>query len=57
MVGKKYEEVVTFKFSIRDLGRVAPMKIIPPHVLPIFHGLENEDPNVFLFQFKILCIG
>ena len=48
-------EVVTFEFPIRDLRGVAPMKSIPSHVLPNFHGLENEDPDVFLFQFEVLC--
>ena len=57
MVGKKYGEVVTFEFPIRDLGRVTPMKRIPPHVLQNFHGLENEDPDVFLFQFEVICRG
>ena len=57
MAGEKDGEVVTFKFSIRDSGRVAPTKIIPRHVLPNFHGLETEDPNVLLFQFKVLCRG
>ena len=57
MEGKKDAEVVTFKFSIRYLGRVVPTKSIPPHVLPNFHGLENEDPDVFLFQFEIICRG
>ena len=57
MAGKKYGEFCTFKFPIRYSGRVVPMKSIPPHVLPNFHGLENEDPNVFLFQFEIICIG
>ena len=57
MAGKKYGEVLTFKFPIRYSGRVAPTKSIPPHVLPNFHGLENEDPNVFLFQFEVLCRG
>ena len=34
------------------------MKRIPPHVLPNFHGLENEDRiDVFLFQFEVLCRG
>ena len=55
MVGKKYAKVVTFEFPIRYLRGVAPTKRIPPHVLPIFHGLENEDPDVFLFQFELLC--
>ena len=36
---------------------MAPTKSIPPHVLPNFHGLENEDPDVFLFQFEVLCRG
>ena len=57
MEGKKDGEVVTFEFPIIDLGRVAPTKSIPPHVLPNFQSLENEDPNVFLFQFEILCRG
>ena len=56
-VGKKYGEVANFEFPIRDSRRVAPTKSIPPHVLPSFHGLENEDPDVFLFQFEILCRG
>ena len=47
MAGKKDGEFVTFKFPIIDSGRVAPMKRIPPHVLPNFHGLENEDLDVF----------
>ena len=33
------------------------MKRIPPRVLPNFHGLENEEPDVFLFQFEVVCIG
>ena len=51
MAGKKDAEVFTFKFPIRDSRGVAATKGIPPHVLPNFHGLENEDPDVFLFQF------
>ena len=50
-------EVVTFEFPIRDSRGVAQTKRIPPHVLPNFHGLENEDLDVFLFQFEILCRG
>ena len=57
MAGKKDGEVVTFEFPTRDSGRVAPTKSIPPHVLPNFHGLENEDPDVFLFKFEVLCRG
>ena len=36
---------------------MAPTKRIPPHVLLNFHGLENEDPDVFLFQFEVHCRG
>ena len=57
MEGKKDGEVVTFEFPIKDSRRVVPTKSIPPHVLPNFHDLENEDPYVFLFQFKVLCRG
>ena len=57
MAGKKDAKVVTFEFPIRDSRGVAPTKRIPPHVLPNFHGLENEDPDVFLFQFEVLCRG
>ena len=57
MVGKKDVEFDSFKFPIRDSRGVAPMKGISPHVLPNFHGLENEDPDIFLFQFEVLCRG
>ena len=57
MAGKKDAEVVTFEFPIRDSGRVAPTKSAPPHVLPNFDGLENEYPDVFLFQFEVLYRG
>ena len=57
MEGKKDEEIVTFEFSIRYSKGVAPIQIIPPHVQPNFHGLENEDPDVFLFEFEVLCRG
>ena len=52
MVGKKDAEVVTFKFPIRDSRGVAPTKRILSHVLPNFHGLENEDPEYFYFNLK-----
>lgn len=32
-----------------------PMKNISPLVLPTFRGKTVEDPNQFLFEFKILC--
>ena len=55
MVGRKDEEVVNFEFPIRDLGGVAQIQYIPPSIFPNFHGLENEDPDEFLFQLEILC--
>ena len=53
MEGKKYAKVVTFELPIRDSGGVVPTKNIPPHVLPKFCGLENEYPDVFLFEFEV----
>ena len=57
MVGEKDEEVVTFEFPIRDPWGVAQIQRVPPSILPIFHGLENEGPDEFLFQLEILCRG
>ena len=48
--------IVTFQFPIKDPG-VAQMHSIPPSALPKFHGLENEDPDTFLFEFEVLCRG
>ena len=47
----------TFQFPIRDLVGVTQMHIIPPSTLPKFHGLANEDPDTFLFDFEVLCRG
>ena len=49
--------ISTFEFPIKDLGGVTQMHIIPPSSLPTFHGLKNEDPDTFLFDFEILCRG
>ena len=49
MVGKNDEEVVTFEYPIRDPGRLAQIQYVPPSIFTIFHGLENEDPDEFLF--------
>ena len=57
MEGKRDSEVVTFEFPITNPGGVLQMQNIPPSTLPNFHGSENEDPYVFLFQFEILCRG
>ena len=47
----------TFEFPIGYLGGVTKMNIIPPSSLPNFYGLENEDPDTFLFEFELLCRG
>lgn len=31
------------------------MKNISPYVLSNFHGLKSEDPEMFLFEFEVLC--
>lgn len=31
------------------------LKNISPSILPNFHGLRNEDPETFLFEFEVLC--
>lgn len=49
--------ISTFEFPIKDLRGVTQMHIIPPYSLPNFHGLTNEYPDTFLFEFEILCGG
>ena len=49
MVGDKDEESFTFEFPIRDPGGVTQMHYVPPSIFPSFYGLENEDPDEFLF--------
>jgi hypothetical protein len=45
----------TFGFPILDLVQNVTMKNIPLSALPTFHGKNSEDPDVFLFEFDILC--
>jgi hypothetical protein len=45
----------TFGFPILDLVQNVSMKNIPLSALPTFHGKNSEDPDVFLFEFDILC--
>lgn len=47
----------TIDFPIGDLGTGAQTKPIPLTTLPSFHGLTSEDPNMFLFEFDIVCRG
>lgn len=32
------------------------MKNIPLSTLPSFQGLTIEDPNIFMFEFDVLCM-
>jgi hypothetical protein len=45
----------TFGFPILDVVQNVTMKNIPLSALPTFHGKHSEDPDVFLFEFDILC--
>jgi hypothetical protein len=47
----------TFGFPILDLVQNVTMKNIPLSALPTFHGKNSEDPDVFLFEFDILCMS
>ncbi len=48
--GPKY-----FGFPILNEDTTTTMKHISPSILPNFHGLRNEDPETFLFEFEVLC--
>ena len=51
----QHEEIVaTLQFPIQKTFGHAPMKNISPSVLAHFHGKSTEDPDEFLFKFKIL---
>ena len=41
-------------FPIQDTHGSVHMKNIPPSFLPKFYGLRTEDPETFLFEFKII---
>ena len=45
----------SFGFPIVDEDSRATMKNISPSVLPNFHGIRNEDPETFLFEFEVMC--
>jgi hypothetical protein len=47
----------TLEYPIVDTVSNDPMKSIPLHNLPTFHGLISEDPDAFLFEFDVLCRG
>jgi hypothetical protein len=45
------------EYPIVDPVANSPMKAIPLQNLTTFHGLISEDPDAFLFEFDVLCIG
>jgi hypothetical protein len=49
------DETETFGFPILDISRNISMKNIPLSSLPTFTGMSTEDPDLFLFEFDILC--
>jgi hypothetical protein len=48
-------ETETFGFPILNISRNISMKNIPLSSLPTFRGMSIEDPDLFLFEFNILC--
>ena len=46
---------MTFEFPIHPPEDNAPMKNIPHSTLPIFRGSTSGDPDMFLFEFGVLC--
>jgi hypothetical protein len=53
--GNAATETETFGFPILDISRNASMNNIPLSSLPTFRGMSPEDPDLFLFEFDILC--
>jgi hypothetical protein len=53
--GNEATETETFGFPILDISRNISMKNIPLSSLPTFKGMSTEDPDLFLFEFDILC--
>jgi hypothetical protein len=53
--GNEATEAKTFGFPILDISRNISMKNIPLSLLPTFRGMSTDDPDLFLFDFDILC--
>ena len=53
--GNAATDTETFGFPILDISRNINMKNIPLSSLPTFRGMSTEDPDLFLFEFDILC--
>jgi hypothetical protein len=48
-------ETETFGFPILDISRNISMKNVPLSSLLTFRGMSTEHPDLFLFEFDILC--
>jgi hypothetical protein len=53
--GIEATETKTFGFPILYISINISMKNIPLSSLPTFRGMSIEDPDLFLFEFDILC--
>jgi hypothetical protein len=53
--GNTTNETETFGFPILYISRNIRMKNISLSSLPTFRGMSTEDPDLFLFEFDILC--
>ena len=53
----KTDSSITFESLIAITRDEAPMKNIPLSSLPSFQGMVVEDPDTFLFEFDVMCIG
>ena len=53
--GNAAAKIETFGFPILDISINVSMKNIQLSSLPTFRGMSIEDPNLFLFEFDILC--
>ena len=42
-------------FPIREENGETKMKNISPSALPHFHRLTSEDPDLFMFEFVVVC--
>lgn len=44
-----------FQFPINNPIDDTRLKFIPPIVISIFLGHPHEEPNLFLFEFDVMC--
>lgn len=53
--GEVPNRTFSFPIAIDNHANELPMKYISLPILPTFHGKTLEDPDQFLFEFKVLC--